>query len=163
MVKRKICTVQRRTASRPQMVSNAQVGERATNKNARTKGSNNVPSTPNRKTHIWHAKTAEDSANKHDYLLMNRALLEHCKEAETLGDIDMNSDHEAAIAKNEQTTIKISHKSNRVGSLPCTTTTPNPHWFHSEENDSVHHSSKHNFPGRTRLRRLKNTLHTRGA
>ena len=154
VVKRKICTVQRRTASRPRLTrswgphmgGNAQVGERATNKTARTKNANTVQSTPNpntsEDTHLAR-KTAQDSGSdirqsntsrywqtgssknkttakqhttqqkhckQHDYVLMNRALFEHCKEAETPGHFDMNSKHEAAIARIEQTTIKIWRK-----------------------------------------------------
>ena len=33
-----------------------------------------------------------------DYVLMNRALFNSCKDAETTGKIDMNSDHKAVIA-----------------------------------------------------------------
>ena len=33
----------------------------------------------------------------------SRALVKHCKDAETTGDIDMNSDHKAAISKDRAT------------------------------------------------------------
>ena len=36
-----------------------------------------------------------------DYVLMNSAMFKHCRHADTAGEIDMNSDHKAAIARSE--------------------------------------------------------------
>ena len=46
-----------------------------------------------------------------DYVLMNTALFKHCKDAETTGHIDMNSDHRAGMARVE---LLIDHKTQQT-------------------------------------------------
>ena len=57
-----------------------------------------------------HSKATYDSTRhckQFDYVLMNRAMFKHCKDAETNGQIDMNSNHTPVIARIE---LPINHK-----------------------------------------------------